>query len=94
MQLRWAPRARRDLFDIADYYGDEDPDLADEMLRRIETAPLLLIDHPLAGPPIEDMSLRKWSVRHTPFILFYRVGRTAVEIVRVVHSATHWREAR
>ena len=94
MQLRWAPRARRDLFDIADHYAGEDPDPADEMLRRIKTAPLLLINHPLAGPPVEDSLLRKWSVRHTPYILFYRVGRNAVEIVRVVHSATNWREAR
>ena len=91
MQLRWALRARRDLFDIADHYAEIDSDIADQMLLRIETAPLLLTEHPFAGPPVDDSALRKWAVRKTPYLLFYRVTRTAVEIARVVHAASDWR---
>jgi toxin ParE1/3/4 len=91
MQLRWALRARRDLFDIADHHEELDPDVADRMLLQIETAPLFLIEHPNAGPLIPDTSLRKWKVRKTPFLIFYRVGRNVVEVARVVHSATNWR---
>ena len=90
MQLRWALRARRDLFDIADHYGEIDPDVADRLLLQIETAPLFLTEHPNAGPPLPDTELRKWSVRRTPFILLYRVSRTTVEVARVVHHSTNW----
>lgn len=92
MQLQWAQRARRDLLDIADYYDSISPGLGDAMLARIETAPLLLIEHPFAGAPLPDTPLRKWWVRGTPFILFYRVKRDRLEVSRVVHSSTNWRD--
>jgi toxin ParE1/3/4 len=91
MQLRWALRARRDLLEMADHYGEIDPDLSDLMLRRAQTAPLFLTEHPFAGPPIDDTSLRKWWIRGTPYLLLYRVTRDAVEVARVVHHATNWR---
>jgi toxin ParE1/3/4 len=91
MQLRWALRARLDLFDIADHYEEIDPAIGDNLLAEIETAPLFLTEHPHAGPLVSESGLRKWRVRRTPFILLYRVSRTTVEVARVVHHATNWR---
>lgn len=93
MQLRWARHARQDLLDIADHHDSLSAGLAETMLERIETAPLLLLDHPFAGPPVPETELRKWRARGTPFILLYRVRRDFVEVARVVHSATDWRPA-
>jgi plasmid stabilization system protein ParE len=93
MKLRWALSARSDLFSIADHYEAISPGLADDMLSAIEDAPLLLVDHPFAGPPLANVPLRKWSVRNTPFILLYRVFRDRVEIVRVMHAASDWQSS-
>jgi toxin ParE1/3/4 len=90
MQLRWALRARLDLFDIADNYDRIDTAISDRLLAEIETAPLFLTEHPHAGALVSRSGLRKWRVRRTPFILLYRVSRTAVEVARVVHHATNW----
>jgi toxin ParE1/3/4 len=90
MQLRWALRARLDLFEIADHYDRIDPAIGDSLLAEIETAPLFLTGHPHAGPLVFQSGFRKWRVRRTPFILLYRVSRTSVEVARVVHHSTNW----
>jgi toxin ParE1/3/4 len=90
MELRWARRARKDLFDIADHYEEIDPNLSDRILDKVETTPLFLIEHPFAGSPVPDTPLRTWPIRGTPYLLLYRVSRAAVEVVRVVHHSTNW----
>lgn len=90
-ELKWALRAREDLLEIADYYDAIEPGLGETMLERIETAPLLLIDHPYAGAPMPNTTFRKWSAKDTAFVLLYRVRKDSVEVARVIHSATNWR---
>ena len=90
MELRWALRARGDLRRIYDHYSRISPALADEIIAEVERAPDILMDHPFAGPPLPHRTLRKWSVRDVPFVLLYRVLRSRVEIVRVVHAASDW----
>jgi toxin ParE1/3/4 len=94
MQIRWALKARADLFDIDHHYREIDPDLADAMLDRIEDAPTILIDHPQAGETIDSLGVRKWRVRRTSFLLLYRFTRGRIEITRVVHASGDWRRAR
>ena len=89
MKLIWANSAEADLYSIADYCAQHDPDLPDEMLGRIIAAPLILLDQPRLGVPVE-LDLRKWAVRHTPFILLYRTDGTSVEVARVIHTASNW----
>lgn len=91
MRLDWSASAEADLYEIADYYAQFDPDLPDVMLTRIEEAPLVLLDHPRLGPPVGSYDLHKWPARRTPFILLYRIVGETIEVARVVHAATDWR---
>jgi toxin ParE1/3/4 len=89
MKLIWADSAEADLYSIAGYYAQHDPDLPDEILGRIIAAPLALLDQPRLGALVE-LGLRKWAVRHTPFILLYRIDVASVEVARVVHANSNW----
>ena len=75
----------------AEHYRAIDPDLARQMLRRVQQAPLVLLDHPDIGAPTDRRSLRKWPLKTTPFLLFYSANRDRVEIKRVRHAAQNWR---
>jgi toxin ParE1/3/4 len=91
-QLIWSGPARRDLLAIAEHYRPIDPDLSGKLLRRVQHAPPILLDHPDIGAPTDRPSLRKWRVKGTPFLLFYSSGRERVEIKRVRHAAEDWRK--
>ncbi len=88
--LIWSFPARRDLVDILAYYGRVSPQLADELVDRIESAPLILCDYPDLGTPTVGRDVGKWLVPKTPFILFYHADRTRVAIRRVRHGASDW----
>ena len=90
-RLIWSGPARRDLFAIAAEYGAIDPDLELAMLDRIERAPLALLDYPAMGSPTLEPDLRKWPIRHTPFLLLYSATPKEIEIRRVVHASSNWR---
>ena len=88
--LIWSLPARRDLLDIVAYYSRVSPQLADELVDRIESAPLVLCDYPDLGTPTVGRDVRKWLVPKTPFILFYHADRNRVAIRRVRHGASDW----
>lgn len=91
--LVWSLPARRDLLDIVAYYSRVSPLLADELVDRIESAPLILCEYPDLGTPIVARDVRKWLVPKTPFILFYVADRKRVAIRRVRHGASDWQGA-
>jgi len=37
-----------------------------------------------------NLDVRKWNVRHTPFLLLYVVRGSDIEIRRVRHGAADW----
>lgn len=88
--LIWSLPARRDLFDIFAYYDRVSPQLADDLIERIENAPLILCEYPDLGTPTVGRGVRKWLVPKTPFILFYHADKSRVAIRRVRHGASDW----
>lgn len=85
-RLLWGRNARRDLYTIAMDYNALQSGLGDELLDRIEAAPLPLLDFPALGIPTSRRGIRKWNVRKTPFQLFYAVIGDDIEIRRVKHG--------
>lgn len=83
-RLRWSRLARAQLFEIADHYRNIDPELAIDMLERIEAGSEPLLDFPYMGSLTID-GTRKWHARKTPFILFYDVHNDTIEVVGVRH---------
>ena len=90
MQLIWSAPARRDLLDIAFYYGRVDSDLPFTLLERIYDAPQILTRFPKIGSPTSNSKVRKWTVKHTPFILFYVISGDRIEIRHVRHTSSNW----
>jgi plasmid stabilization system protein ParE len=92
MRVIWSRPARDDVFGIADYYDALDPSLAETILDRIDQAAATLLANPRIGTAITELGVRKWNVRHTPFLLLYIVRGQEIEIRRVRHGAAEWRE--
>ncbi|MES1973071.1 MAG: type II toxin-antitoxin system RelE/ParE family toxin [Pseudomonadota bacterium] len=90
MRLLWSRPARDDVFAIADYYDAIDPDLAESIVDRIDGAASTLLANPHIGRPLMTLDVRKWNVRHTPFVLLYAVRGNDIEIRRVRHGAADW----
>ena len=89
-RLLWSHPARHDLFAIAEYYHDVDPDLAIMLLDRIAEAPLILLDYPGLGSPLDMGEVRKWRVTGTPFLLLYDSNEDGVRVIRVRHDVSDW----
>ena len=87
LEIRWATFAQRDLDKIARRHLAFHSDTAIEMLDRIVTATRILVDMPRAGQSTMRASRRRWRVSGIDYVLFYRVERDHVRILRVVHGA-------
>lgn len=83
----FSPLARRDLFALFDHVAKDNPVAARRLLAKLKETCRRIARFPGIGPSREDVSpgLRGFPVGN--YVIFYRLGREAVEIVRVLHSA-------
>ncbi|WP_432769601.1 MAG: type II toxin-antitoxin system RelE/ParE family toxin [Sphingopyxis sp.] len=88
--IKWSGPARRDLARIDDHYRSIDPEFADQSSDAVVEAARFLLANPRVGAPLDQLPFRKWPVRTTPFILFYRVEKADIRIVRVRHNREDW----
>ncbi len=86
----WTTSARIDLARIDDHYSDLDLEFANRTARNAVAAARFLVENPFAGPVVDGTAYRKWRVANSPFLLFYRVARAAIRIVRVRHYREDW----
>ena len=91
MRLVWTAPAEADLYEIAGHYAQFDEDLPLKVLRRIYDAPLILLERPRLGGETLWPHIRKWPTKHTPFILLYVARLDDIEVRRVVHNRSDWR---
>ena len=87
MQVLRSPRAEQDLIEIWNAIAADSRRAADRTLDRIGAACALLAERPGLGTAREDLApgLRSWVVR--PYLLYYRVRRDWLELVRALHGA-------
>src|SRR5215208_306467 len=78
------------LEDIGDYIAKDNPAAARRVVRAIEAAVRRLARFPHSGRPGHRAGTRELVVPRTPYIVPYRVGPRAVEILAVFHSARDW----
>lgn len=94
-EARFAPRARLDLIEHAEYLLDEaGPDLCDRFLDAARLTAGHLADTPRigrvwwSGTTGVETSVRVWRIKDFPkMLLFYRVDGFGISVVRVLHSA-------
>ena len=87
----WTGPAEADLADIDDYWQMYQPERSDEILDRLEAAGDFLATMPHAGPAVDSLAARKWSVASTDYLLIYRVQDDRIEVLRVHHQRQGWR---
>ena len=93
MRLRWTRRADRDLEEIAQYVGQDNPAAAARVvLELIDQAETLLPEYPSIGRAGRVLGTRELVIGQLPYIIAYRVRGQDVEILRVLHSARAWPE--
>jgi toxin ParE1/3/4 len=86
----FAPLARRDIRDIADYIGAQDQAAALRIVGRIEKTIELLALRPHMGLPAMlpfSMPMRRMSV--APYIVFYVPTEAELIVLRVLHASRY-----
>ena len=89
MRVRWLRYAVRNLHDICDYIATENPEAAEGIGARIESAVEMLASHPQAGRPGRVAGTRELVVPGTPYIVVYAVAKQ-IAILAVLHAARRW----
>jgi toxin ParE1/3/4 len=83
----WAPRAERDIVEIWRYLAAEASiKTADQLLRQIISAVERVAERPLTGRARDTLKPGLRSVLVHPYIVFYRIAGSGVEVVRVLHQ--------
>jgi toxin ParE1/3/4 len=85
--IRWSLFAQADAARIARDHQAIDPELARDIAQWIVGATGILADLPRAGPVTARGERRKWRVPRTGYVLFYRIERDHIRILRVLHGA-------
>lgn len=90
MNVRWSIQAQIDVADIADYIAQDNKSAARETAARIHLTADHLADHPRIGRRGRVRGTWELVISQTPYIVVYRVHRTEVMILRVMHGARRW----
>jgi toxin ParE1/3/4 len=92
-RARWTPAAQDDFSALDDESSQLSSDYAYRVGRAALAAARFLAENPGAGPVL-DGTVRKWRVRQTDYVLLYRITKTGVEILRLMHAMRDWRPRR
>src|SRR6266404_6149303 len=84
MPIKWLRTALRNLNHHADYIAKDNPDAARRAVERVQAAVGQLTEHPNMGRIGRVAGTRELIVGGTPWVIIYRLGADAVEIIRVL----------
>jgi addiction module RelE/StbE family toxin len=87
MNVVYAPRALRDLNDIAAYVAAHDPHAAAKVLNAIKSSIDTLNFFPQIGRLVDDNGHRRVPVLRYPYVIFYRVAGGDLLILHVRHTS-------
>jgi len=90
MKIRWLDLAVDDLAEIADYIAHDNPNAAKRIVSCLWSAVRSLATQPEIGRPGRVFGTRELIVGGTPFIVAYRIIKSQIHILRVLHSARRW----
>ena len=88
MTLRWTGTALRDLKALPSYIALDNPDAAVRFVDRIMEGIQLLPAQPQMGRAGRVEQTREFVV--PPYVVVYRVRRSQIAILAIIHSARRW----
>lgn len=83
-----APAARDDLDNAARYLAQRNPEAAIKLFQQFDHLVDLMHARPFMGPAVASIKfidMRKATM--PPYVVYYRVTESAIEIVRILHHA-------
>ncbi len=86
MEIVWSRGATRQVEGISAYIARDSPDNARSVVARLYAAADLLGDFPHLGEVTDVPNVRSWNVPSLPYRIFYRVRRSRLTVVRMMHS--------
>jgi len=92
MRVRWTTPAKEQFVSVYEYIGEENRSAAARTADEIWESTQLLGRHPMAGRVGRVEGTRELVIRGTPFVVAYKVEKSEVWILAVVHSARKWPE--
>ena len=90
MKVIWFKKAILDLRSVHDYIAQENPQAAQQIVKKISHKINLLSEQPNIGRPGRVPNTKELVVDKTPFILPYRVRDNRIEILRILHTSRRW----
>lgn len=90
MDIRWLETATRTRFAQLEHIARDNPNAAERLDEEIERQTGMLVLHPEIGRAGRLEGTRELVISRTPFIAVYRVRKTRVEILRILHGAQQW----
>jgi len=88
MTVRWAATALRDLGALHNYIAADNPATASATVEKMLSGIEALERHPEMGRKGRIAGTRELVA--SPFVVVYRVRRTAVELLAIIHGARKW----
>ena len=87
MRIRYRRRAEADLLNIYETIAIHDPRAADRLIDRIRTSVMRLRQYPESAQVREALGGTIRTIPVSSYVVYYRVDRDRVHIIRVLHSA-------
>jgi toxin ParE1/3/4 len=92
MRIQFTAPARRDLDAIETYIAEDSPDVARKTILALQEKCRFIAKHPRVFAPQPKFGhLRKHSLGS--YLIFYRVVKEGVEIVRILHGSRDLQKA-
>lgn len=89
MKVHWSDDAERDLADIIDYIGENNPSAAEKMEALLHVAAARLTDFPFIGRTGILPGTRE-LIPHPSYRMIYQVRDADIVIHALVHTARQW----
>lgn len=91
MRLRWTSAAANDLEHISDYLQRQNPQVAQQTVRRLYEEIRQLSRFPLRGRAGREPDTREFILSGLPYVVIYRTSDQVVEILRIYHGSQNWK---
>lgn len=76
------------------YYSDDSFTLADSFYKQIDESLETIRKYPLSFQKIHK-NIRKFTVKHFPFIIYYQIEKNTIQIIAIFHTSRNpriWKE--
>jgi len=90
VRIVWTATAYTNIDDIENHIARDNLKAAFDVRNQIDTHINLLEDQPRMGRKGRVSDTRELVVTGLPYVVVYRVRKSVVEIVRVLHGAQQW----